>query len=467
MPKTSQKNLATKKLKNLNHDTIVAIATPPGYGGVGILRVSGSLVSTIAKHMLGDCPKPRYASLSPFTNQQGEVIDNGIALYFKAPHSFTGDDVLELQAHGGPVVLDELLQTAVQLGARIAEPGEFSKVAFLNNKMDLTQAEAIADLISATSRQAAHGAMRSLQGEFSQAVSRLLQQLIHCRMQVEAAIDFPDEDIDFVAESTVISDCEAMVAHINQLLQSAQQGALLREGITVVIAGRPNAGKSSLLNYLSGEDTAIVTEQAGTTRDILREKIHIDGMPLHIIDTAGLRDSDDVIEQEGIKRAWQQMKQADLVLFMVDAQQIQQQPEHLAADLLPFESIDVPILLVKNKIDQTHEQPEAWHAHDHQGVAISVKSDSGMEQLKVAIKDFAGYQHQAEGNFTARRRHVDALSRATVAIATGINHYQQQQAAELLAEELKQAQQALSEITGEFSSDDLLGEIFSSFCIGK
>ncbi|MDF1653895.1 MAG: tRNA uridine-5-carboxymethylaminomethyl(34) synthesis GTPase MnmE [Coxiellaceae bacterium] len=467
MPKINQSKLATKKLKKLNSETIVAIATPPGYGGVGILRVSGSLAPAIAKHMLGECPKPRYASLSPFANEQGDVIDNGIALYFKAPHSFTGDDVLELQAHGGPVVLDELLQTALHFGARIAEPGEFSKVAFLNNKLDLAQAEAIADLISATSRQAAHGALRSLQGEFSQAVSSLLQQLIHCRMQVEAAIDFPDEDIDFVAESTVIADCEAMVQHIEQLLHAAQQGALLREGITVVIAGRPNAGKSSLLNYLSGEDTAIVTEQAGTTRDILREKIHIDGMPLHIIDTAGLRDSNDVIEQEGIKRAWQQMKQADLVLFMVDAQQLQQNPSQLLIDLKPFESIDVPILLVKNKIDMTDEQPDAWQAHEHKGVAISVKSDSGMQQLKTAIKDFAGYQQHAEGNFTARRRHVDALQRAAIAINTGVEHYQQQQAAELLADELKQAQQALSEITGEFSSDDLLGEIFSSFCIGK
>ncbi|MDF1761440.1 MAG: tRNA uridine-5-carboxymethylaminomethyl(34) synthesis GTPase MnmE [Coxiellaceae bacterium] len=466
MPKISQKNLATKKL-NQSNETIVAIATPPGYGGVGILRLSGSLASTIAKHMLGECPKPRYAGLHPFANEQGDVIDTGIAIYFKAPHSFTGDDVLELQAHGGPVVLDELLATALHFGARLAEPGEFSKVAFLNNKIDLTQAEAIADLISATSRQAAHGAMRSLQGEFSQAVSKVLQQLIHCRMQVEAAIDFPDEDIDFVAESTVIADCEAIVARINQLLQSAQQGALLREGITVVIAGRPNAGKSSLLNYLSGEDTAIVTEQAGTTRDILREKIHIDGMPLHIIDTAGLRDSDDVIEQEGIKRAWQQMEKADLVLFMLDAQQLQQQPDQLLQDLKPFESMDVPILLVKNKIDKTDEQPAEWLAHEHKGVAISVTSGIGLEQLKAAIKAFAGYQHQGEGNFTARRRHVDALQRATSAITAGINHYQQQQAAELLAEELKQAQQALSEITGEFSSDDLLGEIFSSFCIGK
>ncbi len=464
MQKIIQKSHLKSVKENLNaRDTIAAIATPPGYGGVGIIRVSGPLAPVIAEHMLGQCPKPRYATFAEFINQDNEQIDQGIALYFKGPHSFTGEDVLELQAHGGPVVLDELLATTLHYGARLAEPGEFSKVAYLNNKMDLAQAEAIVDLINATSRQAAHGAMRSLQGAFSTAVSELLKQLIHARMQVEAAIDFPDEDIDFVAESTVITDCQSMHQHIEQLLRSALQGALLREGITVVIAGRPNAGKSSLLNLLSGEDTAIVTEQAGTTRDVLREKVHVDGLPLHIIDTAGLRESDDVIEQEGIKRAWQQIEQADLILFLYDAQQA----DSIESDLQPFEAVDVPMLLVKNKIDQTGEPAQQWQQGVYQAVSISVKQQAGIEALKAAIKQYAGFEHHAEGNFTARRRHTDALQRAMSAIATGVEHYQQHKAAELLAEELKIAQNALSEITGEFSSDDLLGEIFSSFCIGK
>lgn len=415
--------------------------------------------------MLKQTPKPRLACFTPFYNQAGDVIDQGIALYFKAPHSFTGEDVLELQAHGGPVVLDELLATALACGARMAEPGEFSKVAFLNNKLDLAQAEAIADLINATSQQAAHGALRSLQGEFSKDIDSTVQRLIACRMQVEAAIDFPDEDIDLIAESTVLQDCQAIIDHIQTLLSNARQGAMLQEGITVVIAGKPNAGKSSLLNQLSGEDTAIVTEQAGTTRDILRQSIHIDGLPLHVVDTAGIRDSDDVIEQEGIKRAWLQIKAADLVLLLIDASQ--SDDESLQQMLTAFDDIKAPLLLIKNKIDLSGDKPGESVIADLPSVAISAKARTGFDALKKVIKQLVGYAPSSEGNFVARRRHVDALKRALASLQSGVDHYHKAQAVELFAEDLRIAQHNLSEITGVFHSDDLLGEIFSSFCIGK
>lgn len=448
-------------------DTIVAIATPPGHGSVGIVRLSGAKVPAIAEAMLGSCPKPRHAWFTEFHDQRKNIIDQGIALYFQAPNSFTGDDVLEFQAHGGPVVLDQLLATCLALGARLAEPGEFSKVAYLNGKMDLAQAEAIADLINATSTQAAQGAIRSLQGEFSRDIDATLKRLIECRMHIEASIDFPDEDIDLVAESSVLDDCRHVVAHIDLLLANAEQGALLQEGITVVIAGRPNAGKSSLLNALSGEQTAIVTSQAGTTRDVLRERIHIDGLPLHIIDTAGIRDSDDVIEQEGIRRAWQQIAKADLILLLVDAQTLQQEPVSLQQDLQAFCDVTAPILIIKNKVDLTEEALGECELAGKQAVAISAKQDLGLETLKGVIKQLVGYRPSSEGNFLARRRHVDALKRTQRSILSGLAHFEQSQALELFADDLLQAQHALAEITGAFHADDLLGEIFSSFCIGK
>lgn len=441
-----------------SQDTIVAIATPPGRGGVGIVRVSGLLVERIAHQMMGHLLQPRYATFATFKDQQNQIIDQGIVLYFKAPHSFTGEDILEFQGHGSPVVLDQVLKTMIEMGARLAKPGEFSERAFLNNKIDLTQAEAIADLINASSSEAARGALRSLQGEFSQHIHRLLKQLITLRKMVEAAIDFPEEEIDFLAESSVQQDLIELIAQVKTVEKSAHQGALLQEGMTVVILGEPNVGKSSLLNALAGKDSAIVTDIAGTTRDLLRENIHIDGMPLHIIDTAGLRETQDVVEKEGIRRAENVAAQADIVLFVVDATQ-PSLPNNIP--------INAPVLIVKNKMDLTKESAQKTRQDAYDTISISAKTGEGLDLLKDTLKNRMGFQRTTEGTFVARRRHLNALAKTQEYLEHGLSQLKQHRASELLAEDLRLAQQSLSEITGEFHSDDLLGEIFSSFCIGK
>lgn len=445
-------------------DTIVAPATPPGRGGVAIIRISGPLVPDVAKKILGSIPKPRLATYKNFLDQSGNAIDEGLALFFPAPNSFTGEDVLELHGHGGPAVVDCLVRRILELNTRFARPGEFSERAFLNDKMDLAQAEAVADLIDAASEQAARNALRSLQGEFSKKIHYLVEQLIRLRIYVEAAIDFVEEEIDFLGNKEVTNQLTHIIDELENVLLSATQGSLLREGITAVIAGEPNVGKSSLLNQLSGKDIAIVTDIPGTTRDVLREHVIIDGMPMHIIDTAGLRESTDPVEQEGIRRAREEIKRADLVLFVTDASHaetvklsdfLQQVPEHAT------------FITLRNKIDLTKETPSVNQNNKEIVISLSAKNNLGIDLLKTQIKSCVGFNQSAEGSFSARRRHLDALMRAKEFLLTGQRQLQENKAGELLAEDLRQAQYALSEITGEFTSDDLLGRIFSSFCIGK
>lgn len=451
-----------------NTDTIAAQATPPGRGGVGIIRISGPESSVVAKTLLGTLPQPRFAHYGPFYAEDGSVMDEGIALWFPGPNSFTGEDVLELQGHGGPVIMDMMLKRVLGCGIRMARPGEFSERAFLNDKMDLAQAEAIADLIDSVSEQAARNAVRSLQGAFSDKVHQLVDKLTHLRMYVEAAIDFPEEEIDFLADGKVMADLEAIQTELRQVQNSASQGALMQEGMTVVIAGRPNAGKSSLLNSLSGKDSAIVTDIAGTTRDVLREYIHIDGMPLHIVDTAGLRDTPDQVEQIGVERAWNEIKKADRVLLMVDSSETKETDPHTLwpefVDQLPP---SVPITVVRNKIDQTGETAGLDADSYPTVIRLCAKSGEGVDKLTQHLKEAMGYTGSTEGGFSARRRHLDALEQAGEFINNG--HYQllNMGAGELLAEDLRMAQQALGEITGQMSADDLLGKIFGSFCIGK
>lgn len=446
---------------SLDTDTIAAIATPPGKGGVGIIRVSGNLTESVAQAILGFIPKKRYAHHTSFKDEQGKTIDEGIALYFKGPNSFTGEDVLEFQGHGGPIVLDQLLKNILKQGARLARPGEFSERAYLNNKMDLTQAEAIADLINASSEQAARNAVHSLQGDFSKKINELLKELIHLRKMVEAAIDFPEEEIDFLEESSIKQDMKNIIGKVSDVLLSAKQGVLLQEGMTVVLAGEPNVGKSSLLNCLSGKESAIVTEIAGTTRDILKEYIHINGMPLHIIDTAGLRKSEDVVEREGMRRAWQAIEKADAILWIKDSAQ---ETDYEIPKALPKTA---PVIVIKNKIDLINESPAVQIDDDKTIISLSVKHKQGIDLLKQHLTQLMGYVPNQEGIFIARRRHIDALQRAAALLQQGEEQLQQHQAGELLAEDLRLVQQTLSEITGEYSSDDLLGEIFSNFCIGK
>ena len=449
-------------------DTIVALATPPGRGGVGIVRVSGSLAPSIAHGMLGCVPPPRRAEYLPFCDANGSVLDTGIALFFPSPHSFTGEDILELQGHGGPVVLDLLIKRAIALGARLARPGEFSERAFLNDKLDLVQAEAIADLIESGTEQAARAATRSLQGEFSLHINRLIEQLIDLRIYVESAIDFPEEEIDFLSTGNVGMRLKGIIANLQGVLGSAHQGRLLREGMTVVIAGRPNAGKSSLLNRLACRDAAIVTDIPGTTRDVLREHINIDGLPLHIIDTAGLRDSADPVEQQGIQRAWDEIARADRVLLMMDDGAVldNSQSDELRNIVEKLPS-GLPMTVVRNKIDVTGREPGVCEGYLAPEVALSAKTGAGIEALRQHLKESMGYSRAGEGGFMARRRHVDALQRAHQCLENADHQFERHHAGELLAEDLRQAQQILSEITGEFTSDDLLGRIFASFCIGK
>ena len=444
--------------------TIAAIATAPGRGGIGIVRLSGPLVTHIATELFGDVPEPRHAVLRVFRAADGQMIDGGIALYFPGPASFTGEDVLELQGHGGPVVMDMLLSRCLELGARLAEPGEFSRRAFLNDKIDLTQAEAIADLIDSGSMEAARAATRSLQGEFSVAVNSLTEAVTETRMHVEAAIDFPEEEIDFLADSVLRGRIDRAIELCEQIAATARQGALLREGMTVVIAGQPNAGKSSLLNCLAGYAAAIVTDIPGTTRDILRERINIDGMPLHIADTAGLREVTDVVEAEGIRRAREEMSRADRILYLVDATRaLDDEAIVRETSTLPA---NVPVTWVFNKIDLCGgrvrlEQSQPTRVH------LSAATGEGVDLLRAHLKECMGFVGADAGTISARRRHLDALARAEAHLHQAATQLIDFRAGELMAEELRQAQQALAEITGAFSSDDLLGKIFSSFCIGK
>ncbi|MDP3847630.1 MAG: tRNA uridine-5-carboxymethylaminomethyl(34) synthesis GTPase MnmE [Pseudomonas sp.] len=454
---------------HLNTETIAAVATAQGRGGVGIVRVSGPLAQSIALAVSGRELKPRYAHYGPFNDGDGQVLDQGLALYFPGPHSFTGEDVLELQGHGGPVVLDLLLRRCVQLGARLARPGEFSERAFLNDKLDLAQAEAIADLIEASSEQAARNALRSLQGEFSKRVHGLTERLINLRIYVEAAIDFPEEEIDFLADGHVLKLLDAVRADLTGVIKQAGQGALLREGMTVVIAGRPNAGKSSLLNALAGREAAIVTAIAGTTRDVLREHIHIDGMPLHVVDTAGLRDTDDQVEKIGVERALKAIHEADRVLLVVDATAPEAlDPFALWPEFLQQRPDPAKLTLIRNKADLSNEPVAMQVCEDgHVTISLSAKSTEGLDLLREHLKACMSYEQTLEGSFSARRRHLDALKQASTALEHGHAQLTLAGAGELLAEDLRQAQQVLGEITGAFSSDDLLGRIFSSFCIGK
>ena len=420
-------------------DTITAQATAPGRGGVGIIRVSGPKAKEVAQALVPCELTPRQAAYTSFIDSKKTVIDQGIALFFKGPNSFTGEDVLELQGHGGQVVMDMLINAVLATGcARLANPGEFSEQAFLNDKLDLAQAEAIADLIDASSQQAARSALRSLQGEFSTQIQTLSDQIIHLRMYVEAAIDFPEEEIDFLSDGKVSGDLSAIVQSLASVREQAKQGSLLREGMQVVIAGRPNAGKSSLLNELAGRESAIVTDIAGTTRDVLKEHIHIDGMPVHIIDTAGLRESPDKVEQIGIERAWQAISDADHVLFVVDSTATSIiDPFEIWPEFMQRLPLGIPVTVVRNKADLS------------------------------TLATTMGFDTTTEGQFIARRRHIDALDQANNHVTTGAQQLHDAMAGELLAEELRLAHQALCEITGEFTSDDLLGKIFSSFCIGK
>lgn len=447
----------------LDRDTIAAIATATGKGGIGIVRLSGSRALAIGEAITQKTLPPRTAVFSIFSDRDG-VIDEGIALYFSAPASFTGEDVVELQGHGGAQVLNLLLQACVQHGARMARAGEFSERAFLNNKLDLAQAEAIADLIDAGSAQAARNAVHSLQGVFSQVVHALVEQLLRLRMYVEAALDFPEEEIDFLADKTVAVQLAAVVAATENVLQEAKQGAVMRDGLQVVIAGKPNAGKSSLLNALAGRDAAIVTDVAGTTRDVLREHIAIDGLPLHIIDTAGLRASDDPVEQEGIRRAWAEIERADLVLLLVDSHATQEtRPDVLWQDIVQQARPSVATLVVQNKIDVSGLSVGT----EADVVRVSAKTGVGLDGLRQRLRQTAGLADTGESRFSARTRHVDALQRAAALLQQTQARFHATGAGELLAEDLKLAQQYLGEITGNISSDELLGRIFGSFCIGK
>ena len=451
-------------------DTIAAIATAPGRGGVGIIRLSGANAQRIGEKICQHPLIPRHAHYGNFLcPNTHDIIDQGISLFFPAPHSFTGENVVELQGHGGPVILDQLLQALLSLGVRLARPGEFSERAFLNDKMDLTQAEAIADLIDASSTQAAKNAMNSLQGAFSIKIKALVDQLTQLRIYVEAAIDFPEEEIDFLNDGKIQQDMEALSRQLIDIFTQAKQGVLIREGMKVVIAGKPNAGKSSLLNALSGKETAIVTDIAGTTRDVLREHIQLDGMPLHIIDTAGLRESPDTVEQIGIERAWQEIEQADRLLLLIDGSK----PMNIEQVINEFinDQREKPInkhimTVIYNKIDQQDLQPTITAINDIPVIYLSAKTQVGIPLLIKHLQSVMGYKHTNEGGFTARRRHINVLERATKTLDSAKTQLMYG-AGELLAEDLRLCQQQLGEITGAVSADDLLGKIFSSFCIGK
>ena len=441
-------------------DTIAAIATAPGRGGIGVVRVSGRELLPLAERLTGKTPAPRTATLAGFRAENGETIDTGLLLYFPAPHSFTGDDVLELHGHGGTVVLNLLLARCLDLGARLAEPGEFTRRAFLNGKLDLAQAEAVIDLIDASTTAAARSAARSLQGEFSNEIRVLLDRLVELRMLVEATLDFPDEEIDFLSAADAFGRLDDLLATLARLTDRAQQGRLLQSGLQVVLAGQPNVGKSSLLNCLAGDELAIVTPVAGTTRDVVRGTLQIEGIPLHVIDTAGLRDTGDEIERIGIARTWQEIEKADVVLLLVDARQGVGEADEAILTRLPAGPVRI---VVHNKIDLAGQHAERHEGRDGVRIHLSARSGEGIDLLRKELLHVAGW-HPTEHVFIARERHLRAL-------AETLGHLQAAQTQvgqlELLAEELRMAQKSLGEITGEFSADDLLGEIFGRFCIGK
>lgn len=477
-------------------ETIASIATPPGRGGIGVIRVSGPQAIEIGKIILGKTIPSRTAMYLPFYGEEA-VLDEGIALFFPGPHSFTGEDVLELQSHGSPVVMDLLMQRLVSLGARLARPGEFSERAFLNGKIDLTQAEAVADLIEAASDQAARLALRALQGEFSRAILAVNEKVIYLRTYLEAAIDFSDEDIAFLSQENIKTQFTDLLHDLQSIQSRAQEGSVLREGMSAVIVGAPNAGKSSLLNCLSGTEAAIVTDLAGTTRDVLRQTILIDGLPLHIIDTAGLRQSQDVIEREGMRRAYQEIEKADLILHIQDATATKQYDLHelmafidVSAEpiiagaasraeeggsVLPYRVSERGIssswkekkIVIRNKIDLLQEEPSCCKQDNQMMLSVSIKKNQGVDLLKQAIKQLAGLRTTNESLFFARRRHLDALAQASLSVATALEQWEVFQSLECAAYDLSQAHRALGEIIGQYTTDDLLGRIFSSFCIGK
>lgn len=442
---------------NIITDTIAAIATASGNGGVGVIRISGSKVKQIMPTLLNKTLEPRFATFTNFLDVDGSIIDSGIAIYFPNPHSYTGEDTLELQGHGGAVVLNMLLRRVLSLGIRLARAGEFTERAFLNGKLDLAQAEAVADLITSSTEHAVRSAQKSMQGVFSKHIHELVEELTELRIYVEAAIDFVDEEIDFLSDGIIENRIIRLIKRLSDIQNTAKQGRLLRDGMTVVLAGKPNAGKSSLLNALAGHEAAIVTDIAGTTRDVLRERIQLDGMPLHIIDTAGLHDSDNAIEQEGIRRAWAEIEKADKILLLIDIRDAED-PEIL--DDLPKH---IPVLKLYNKIDLIGETPRI----NTDDIHLSVKTGQGINLLTERLKQSMDYHSDAENVFIARTRHLQALKLAHDYVDSALIQLQQHIAGELVAEDLRLAQQHLSEITGEFTSDDLLGRIFSSFCIGK
>jgi len=445
---------------SLDRDTIAAVATPPGRGGIGIVRLSGAAAGQIAECMAGPLPPPRQAALRTFRDVEGRTLDQGIVLFFPGPRSYTGEDVIELQAHGGPVVMDLLLESALVGGARLARPGEFTERAYLNDRIDLAQAEAVLDLIDSGTKAAARNAARSMSGEFSRRVSSLGEAILDLRVYVEAAIDFPEEEVDFLADGVVLGRLQALRADVAAILAEAAQGALLNEGITVVIAGRPNAGKSSLLNQLAGYDRAIVTELPGTTRDVLSERITLGGLPIQVVDTAGLRDSGDVIEREGVRRARLEIAGADRVLLVFDATEPEDPLAFAREEGLPLERLTI----VFNKMDLVG--PTARLETACPSVRISALTGVGLDDLAAHLKEVVGLRED-EGGFSARRRHLDALRRALDLLDRGIEQLSSWGAGELVAEDLRCAHEALGEILGRVTSDELLGSIFSSFCIGK
>ena len=445
-------------------DTIAAVSTPPGRGGIGIVRVSGAATAVIAKSIIGCLPPPRSAHYCGFRDRAGTLIDRGVALYFPAPASFTGEDVLELQGHGGPVVMDMLLAAALEVGARPARPGEFTERAFLNGRMDLSQAEAVADLIDSGSRTAARSALASLEGVFSDRVRVLANGLTEARAYIEASMDFPEEEIDFLSDPQLDQRLTSLRDQFAGIRAGAARGVLLKEGVRVVLAGQPNVGKSSLLNLLAGRDSAIVTDIPGTTRDIIREHIQLDGLPLHVIDTAGIRPPGDAVEEHGVERAWSEIESADALLLVIDDRMGVDDADR---EILARTPTGVSRIVIKNKIDLSGAAPGAARSDDVVHVRLSATTGDGIEALESTLKQCVGYELDSGGSFMARRRHLDALQRAGVAVDRAHEVLRDRRAGELAAEELRQAQQALGEITGQVTSDDILGEIFSRFCIGK
>ena len=456
------KRCSKNQVSNTNVvETIAAIATASGAGGIGIVRVSGPASRLIALGILGQCPTPRHAAYLDFKLEDGALIDRGIAIFYENPHSYTGEDVLELQAHGGTALMQILLARCIELGARQAEPGEFTRRAYLNDKLDLAQAEAVADVISAATVEAAKSAVRSLSGEFSKHINALLLKLIDLRMFVEACLDFPEEEIDFITQGRVAEKLETIMVELMAVFSKAKQGSLLREGIVVVLVGQPNVGKSSLMNQLAGEDVAIVTSVAGTTRDTIKNAIQINGVPLHIIDTAGLRETDDEVEKFGIERTWRATETANIALLLVDAAHGIGDQEKTILARLPQE---IRKIWVHNKIDVGNTKPSCQQIDGATHIYLSAKTGDGLALLKNQLLALAGYQSNSEGIFMARARHLQALAEVDAHLNSA---KRQMSSAELLAEELRLAQDDLASITGEFTPDDLLGEIFSKFCIGK